>query len=202
MYNLTSRYIIYRSILVPLSPDPSVEEVQGRLGLVHRNHVSSTEDLHKCKVAAGLDLAELLSIVELQVLDLGLVEVLLTWPLESFSPALVTEPVTDKVGITSINQNWDLLKDTGNEAMEWLHPVTLEQEVPVDIEVARIVAADFGTESIHDILLVQVLADIAEGRIAKVALILALSTDIINVLASFLVWANHGIIAVDTGRDA
>lgn len=55
--------------------------------------MSSTVNLHKCEVATSLDLSELITIVELQVLDLSFVKVFLTWPLESFSPGLVTEPV-------------------------------------------------------------------------------------------------------------
>ena len=55
--------------------------------------MSSTEDLHEGEVTAGLDLAELLTAVKLQVLYLGLVEALLAGPLESLSPALVTKPV-------------------------------------------------------------------------------------------------------------
>lgn len=126
-------------------------------------HVSSTEDLHEGKVAAGLDLSKLLSIIELQILDRGLVEILLARPLEGFSPTLVAEPVADEVSIASIDQDWDLLKDAGNKAVEWLHPVTLEQEVPVDVKVARVIAADFSTECLHDIRPVQVLADVAES---------------------------------------
>ena len=93
MYNFFSRYIINCSNLVPLPANPFVEEVQGRLGLIHGNHVSSTVDLHKCEVAAGLNLSKLVSTVELQVLDLSLVEVLLSWPLKGFSPGLVAEPI-------------------------------------------------------------------------------------------------------------
>ena len=86
--------------------------------------------------------------------------------------------------------------------MERHHPVTLEQKVSVDIKVARIIAADFNTECVNDFLIVEVLGDITKGGVAKVTFILALSTDIIDVLASSLVWANHGIVAVDASRDA
>jgi hypothetical protein len=56
-------------------------------------HVSSAVDLHKRKVATGLDLSKLFTTVKLQVLDRSFVEVLLTWPFKSFGPGLVTKPV-------------------------------------------------------------------------------------------------------------
>lgn len=56
-------------------------------------HVPSLVNLHKRKVTAGLHLSKLVTTVKLQVLDLSLVEVLLTWPLKSLSPGLVAEPV-------------------------------------------------------------------------------------------------------------
>jgi hypothetical protein len=96
MYNLFSRYIIsliVRFNLVPLSADPSVEEVQGRLRLIHGYHMSSTINLHECEVAAGLDLSELVAVFKLQVLNPSFVEALLTWPFKSLSPSFITEPV-------------------------------------------------------------------------------------------------------------
>jgi hypothetical protein len=134
------------------------------------------------QVSAVLDLSELVTVIELQVLDTGLVEVLLAWPLKSVSPSLVSEPVADKVGVTSVNENWDLLKDSWYETVEWLHPVTLEEEVAVDIKVAAVIIADFNTKLLLDICLVQVLADPAKSRVAEVVRILALATDVVNVL--------------------
>ena len=109
--------------------------------------------------------------------------------------------LTDIVSITSINQDRDLLDDSRYETVEGLHPVTLEQEVSVDVKVARIVAADFGSERLHDIFSVKILGDIAEGRVTEVVGILALSADVIYVLAGSLVWTNHSIVAVDACWD-
>ena len=67
-----------------------------------------------------------------------------------------------------------------------MHPVTLKQEVSVDIKVAAVVAADFNAELLLDFFLVQIFADITKSRIAEVAGILALATDIINVLEDML----------------
>jgi len=65
--------------------------------------VTGTEDLKECEVSAVLDLAILITIIKLNVLDAGLVEILLTWPFKSFSPGLVPEPVADEVCVPSID---------------------------------------------------------------------------------------------------
>jgi hypothetical protein len=116
-----------------------------------------------------LDLSELVAVVELQVLDISLIEVLLTRPLKSVGPGLVAEPVADEISVTSVNKDWDLLEDSWHEAVEWLHPVTLEEEVAVDIEVAAVIAANFDAELLLDICLVQEFADPAKSRVAEVA---------------------------------
>jgi hypothetical protein len=142
----------------------------------------STKDLKEGKVPAVLNLAILVTIIELDVLDTGLVEVFLSRPLESFCPCLVPEPIADEVGITSIDQDWNLLKDAWYKAVEWLHPIALEKEVSVNIEVTAIIAADFGTELLLDFLLVEIFTNIAKSRIAEVAGVLAFATDVIDVL--------------------
>ena len=72
---------------------------------------------------------------------------LLAGPLKSLRPGLVAEPVADEVGITSVDEDWDLLQDSRDERVERLHPVTLEEEVAVDVEVARVIAVNFGSNS-------------------------------------------------------
>jgi hypothetical protein len=131
--------------------------------------VTGTEDLKECEVSAVLDLAILITIIKLDVLDAGLVEILLTWPFKSFSPGLVPEPVADEICVPSIDQNRDLLENAWYKAVEWLHPVSLEQEVSINIEVAAVIAAHFDAELLLDFSLVQIFADIAKGRIAEVA---------------------------------
>lgn len=190
-------------LLEPLTAQPPVEEVKRVLGLIHGHHVASLVDLHEGEVSGGLDLAVLLvSLGKREVLQLGLVEAFLAGPLKSLGPSLVAEPVADEVGITSIDEDRDLLEDTGNKTMEGLHPVTLEEEVTVDIEVAAVIALNLNAKSIHDILLVEVVADPAESAVAEVVVILALSTDVIDVLASALVGANELVVAVDGSRNA
>lgn len=65
--------------------------------------MSSTEYLEEGEVATILDLSILVTIVKSDVLDVGLVEVLLARPFESICPGLVTEPVADEIGVTSVN---------------------------------------------------------------------------------------------------
>lgn len=115
---------------------------------------------------------------------------------------MVSEPVADVVGVTSIDEDWDLLEDSWHDTEVWLHPVTGEQEVAVDVEVATIVLRNFNAELLHDGLLVEVVADPTESRVAKVAAILALAANIVDVLTSLLVWPNKRIVAVDTSWDA
>merc|ERR1711977_26654 len=146
---------LQRYNLEPLSTNPSVEEIQRCLWLIHGNHVTSTEDLKEGEVAAVLDLAVLVTTVKL--------DVLLSWPLKCLGPGLVTEPVADEISITSVDQDWDLLKNAWYETVEWLHPVTLEKEVSVDIEVAAVIAADLNAKLLLNIGLVQELADPAES---------------------------------------
>ena len=66
--------------------------------------------------------------------------------------------------------------------MERLHPVALEEEVSVDVEVAAVIATNFNTKLLLDVSFVQVLADVSESRVAKVAAILTLAADIIDIL--------------------
>lgn len=163
--------------------------------------MTSTEDLKEGEVPAILDLAILIAIIEFNILDAGFVEGLLARPLKSLSPGLVSEPVANKVGITSIDQNWNFFEDAWHKAVEWLHPVTLEKEVSVDIEIAAVIAADFDAKLLLNFLLIQILADVAESRIAEVARIFALPTNIIDVLASSLVRTDECIVAIDACRD-
>lgn len=66
--------------------------------------------------------------------------------------------------------------------MEWLHPVALEKKVSIDVKITRIITRDFGAKLLLDVCLVQVFADPAKSRVAEVTTILALATDIINIL--------------------
>lgn len=121
--------------------------------------MTSTINLHEGEVARRLDSSVLLT-VGLQGRELGALECLVTGPLELVGPGLIAEPVADEIGVTSVDEHRDLLENTGHKQVERLHPITVEKEVSVDIEVAAVVAVDcLNAKGLHDILLVQVLVD-------------------------------------------
>jgi hypothetical protein len=111
-------------------------------------------------------------------------------------------PTANIVGITSIDENRDLFKYSWDQTMERQHPVAGEQEISVNIEVAAVIFADFGTKLRHDSLLIQILADPAKSGIAQVARVLTFSAHIIDIVPGLLIRTNQCIIAVDAGRDA
>ena len=55
--------------------------------------MASPKDLEESEVATVLDLTILVTTAELNVLNLGFIEGLLSWPFKCFSPGLVSEPV-------------------------------------------------------------------------------------------------------------
>jgi hypothetical protein len=69
--------ICFVSYLEPFSSKPSVQEVDGRLWLIHRYHMSCAEDVHEGEVAAALDSSSLLAI-GLEVFHFGLIKGLLS----------------------------------------------------------------------------------------------------------------------------
>lgn len=163
--------------------------------------MSSGEDPHECEVPARLDSAGLL-LAHLEILRVSRLVVLVALPLELISPGAVTEPVADEVGVTSIDKHWNLLEDAWDQAVEGLHPVTLEQKVAVDVKVARVVRRDLDTKFGLYLLLVKELRDPSEGRVAQVRAVLTLATHVVHVLSGALVRAHHRVVTVDAGGDA
>ncbi len=88
--------------------------------------MSSSKDLEERKVPTALNFTIFVTVSELDILNLGRVEVLLSWPLKSLSPSLVTEPIADEISVTSIDQDWNLLQNAWDNTVEWFHPVALE----------------------------------------------------------------------------
>lgn len=82
----------------------------------------------------------------------------------------------------SEDEDGHFLKDVGNQSMEGLHPVTLEQKVPVDVEIAAVIAVNLDAESLHHSGLVEPCADPIELLVAE-GMVATLGTDIIRVLA-------------------
>ena len=166
----------------------------------------ATKDTHKRKVAFGLELA----IVDFVVARIGRHGEVLHWqfselavvaPLQCFRPRLVAQPVADEVCVTSVDEHGDLAEEIGDDAVERLHPVAVEEEVAVDVHVARVVGSDFRAESFHHRLLVEILADPAKLVVTEIA-VFAGNADVVWVLAGTLVRAEDGVVAVDRCRDA
>lgn len=160
---------------------------------------------HEGEVAVGLDLADLLALVlvllDHKVRQRGAGILALAGPLQSLGPGLVAEPVADEIGIAGVDKDGDLLKDTRHQAVEGLHPVAVEEEVAVDVEVARFIAIGLGTQRITDALLVEVVGHVAHAGVAQVGLVLTLAANVVRVLASLLVGSKDGVVAVNGGRD-
>ncbi len=104
--------------------------------------MSGAKDIHEGEVTAALDSSGLLAI-GLEVFHFCLVEGLLSWPLKGLSPGMISKNVLKKmltriqlkwienthaniVGITSIDENWNLFKYSWDQTMEGLHPVAGE----------------------------------------------------------------------------
>lgn len=107
----------------------------------------------------------------------------------------------DEVLRTSVDEYRDLLYNTRNKAVERLHPVTLEEEVPVDVEIAAVVLGHLSTKSLLDPVLVEVFSDPSKVGVAQVARVFTLLLDIVDVQASLLVRTNHSIVTVDGSGD-
>lgn len=191
--------------LMPFTSEPTVEELQTGLGLVEWHHVAGAKDAHESEVAAGLDLADLLALVlvvhDLKVFQLGFSKLLVAGPFKGLGPGLVAEPVADEVGITGVDENWDLLEHAGDETMVWLHPVTMEEEITVNAAVAALVGLNFDTKGLHDRLLVEPLGDGVKLGVAERCHVLTLGADVIGVHAGLLVRSEDGAVAVHGGGD-
>jgi hypothetical protein len=122
-------------------------------------------------------------------------------PFKSLGPGLVSEPVADEIGITSINENRYLLKDARDKAVVRFHPVTMEEEVAVDVKIAGVVTIDLGTDSRTDFRPVQIFGDVAHTFVTKVTLVLALAPNVVHVLSGALIRSEEGVVTVDGGGD-
>jgi hypothetical protein len=162
--------------------------------------VTGLIDLHEGKVSRSFELSSLL-IVDHKALNLGLVEGLLSGPLESFSPGTVSEPVANVISVTGIDQDRDLLEEFDDKFVEWQHPVSIEEEVAIDVKVARLIRRNLGPERRYNILLVEILRDPAHFRVAKVVRIFTLPANVIDIQSGALIRADHSIVAVDGCRD-
>ena len=155
---------------------------------------------HERKITMALDLPRLIPhTAQLQILQRHIVKLLLARPLQGLRPRMVPQPIANVIRVAGIDQHGDLLDDVRHQAVEGLHPVALEQEVSVDVEVAALVPADLDAQALEHLGLVQPVADVAQGAVAQVAAVLALAAHVVHVLARALVGPDHRVVAVDAG---
>ncbi len=83
-----------------------------------------------------------------------------------------------------------------------LHPIAVEQEVPIHVKIAGRVPVDFRSQRLFDLVAVQELGDPSQLRIAKVFRVFAFLPDIIHVLPGSLVRTHHHVVAINRSRDA
>ena len=180
--------------------------------------MSSSMDPHESEIAAALHLANLLAITpKLQVLRLGLVVGCLTWPWKGFGPCLIAQPIADEVGISlspisiarsrrgqklwhgqgaySIDKHWDPLHNSRYQAVEWLHPVAMQQEISIHVEIAAIIAVNFGTQSLEDFGPIEPLGDPTKLHVAQRSTIRAFFADIVRVLTRALIRTDQATVA-------
>ena len=85
--------------------------------------------------------------------------------------------------------------------MERLHPVTREQEVPVHIEIAAIVAVNFGSKRVQNLRLVHPFSNPPNLLVAKGSSVATFGTNIVGVLSTSLIWADDCIVTIDGSRN-
>lgn len=102
----------YEALLISkgdISTNPSVQNSQGLLGLIMRNHMARSKHSQERKVAVVLDFARSLA-ANLPGRQLLLVELGLSRPREVAGPVLVSDPVADEVAVSGVDENGDLFQ--------------------------------------------------------------------------------------------
>lgn len=94
-----------------------------------------------------------------------------------------------------------MLQDAGNEPMIRFHPVAIQQEVSVYVEVTRRESIDFGSHCLLDMVSVEVLGNEPELRVTEILGVLAFFTNVIHILSRPLIWAHHDVVAINRRRD-
>ena len=79
--------------------------------------------------------------------------------------------------------------------MEWFHPVALQQETSIHVEITAIIAVNFSAQSLEDFGSVEPLGDPAKLLIAQRSTIRAFFADIVRVLTRALIRADQGAVA-------
>jgi hypothetical protein len=99
--------------------------------------------------------------------------------------------------ITSVNEDTNTFFKEGREVIdEWFHPVTIHEEFNIDVHVTTL-EFTINAELFLDVFLVCPFLDITNDFVAKVFIVFAFVTDIIDVYASLSDRLDKGVVAVD-----
>lgn len=166
--------------------------------------MTSTKHTQESEMLVILDFASSL-VVNDPVSDWLCLKFLMLGPWQSVNPSLVTQPVTDEILVTSVNENRQLrLQHLDHTLVIRSHPITRKQKVSVDVEVTTLVLLDFDTQLFADLRQVQVVINILQLFVTQAGA-LALGSDIVDISSSFLVWTHLSVVTVDacwnTGPD-
>lgn len=106
----------------------------------------------------------------------------------------VHDLLANEVLISGVHQHRNLIEDTRNQTVEWLHPIASEEEIPVDVHVARIVGRHFSAERLHNASLIQIVADVAKFVVAE-GIVTALPANVVGVQACPLERSDQVVVA-------
>lgn len=167
--------------------------------------MSSSMKSHKGEISVRFHFTNFPAIrrrIDLKILHFCCCKLLVAGPFKCLCPGFVSKPVADVVGVAGVDQDGHLLEKCWDKTVEWLHPVTLEEEVAIDVEIAGLVALDLHTQCFHHRGFVEPFRDISKLLVAEIATILTLSPNIVDILASALIGADQSVVAVDRSWDA
>lgn len=85
----------------PFAADPAISHFLTALGLIERHHMPSSVDSHERQVARALHLSNLPPVLaKCQFGEINLIVGLLSSPIETFGPCIISEPVADEIRVT------------------------------------------------------------------------------------------------------
>lgn len=131
---------------------------------------------------------------------LGSIESSLALPVKVESPGLVSFPVANIVSVSSVDQHANSgLEQRGEVSNIWLHPVSSEEELEIDVHLTGLVFL-VDSKGLLSVGLVEESVNVLDNVIAeRVLLGVALHADIIDIAPSLLERLDHDIVAIDSG---
>jgi hypothetical protein len=169
--------------------------IQGNLGLVSGNHMSSVVHLQK-----GQSLGRTGKSLILPAVFFGTIKGFLTVPLQLERPRLVTEVVADEINITSVHQGRNTrVQEIRNIRRKILHPVGAERSVNSEVALGpRMRMLFVHTQGLFGRLEVEKLLNVA--KVVAQRRVLALFANIVRVQTRHLVWTGEAHVANQKGR--